>query len=170
MGAFDIALAAIILIATVVQGFRGFGRAVFDCLGLYMALILAHCAYLPLSGAVHFHSGAADNHAAAYTVIFVLSSIIMLCVSRWVYGTVLYNAGVFDQLLGVVAGIVLGIMIAHGITTSIALTDPTGNGQVASYTDTPLSDEVLNFTSYHKFMDSISSSMGAQQRADPTAG
>jgi len=101
MSGFDIVLAAIILIATGISAFRGFGRAVFDCLGLYLALIIAHCAYLPLSGAVHFHSGAADNHAAAYMIVFVLSSIIMLCLSRFVYGTVLYNAGVFDQLLGV---------------------------------------------------------------------
>lgn len=169
MGVFDIVLAGIILIVTGIEAFRGFGRAVFDCLGLYLALIIAHCAYLPLSSAVHFHNGAADNHAAAYTLIFALSGVVMLVVARWVYGTVLYNAGVFDQLLGVAAGITLGIMIAHGITTSIALTDPTGNGQVASYTDTPLSDEVLNFTSYHKFMTSISS-FGDNQRTDPTAG
>ena len=169
MGTFDIVLAAIIILATAIEAFRGFGRAVFDCLGLYMALIIAHCAYLPLSAAVHFHSGAADNHAAAYTLIFALSGIAMLCTSRWVYGTLLYNAGVFDQLLGVGAGIVLGVMIAHGVTNSIALTDPTGNGQVASYTDTPLSNEILNFTSYHHFMQSISS-FGDNQRADPTAG
>ncbi|HEX5324377.1 MAG TPA: CvpA family protein [Capsulimonadaceae bacterium] len=169
MSGFDIMLAVIILIAIGIEAFRGFGRAVFDGLGLYLALIIAHCTYLPLAGSVHFHNGAADNHAAAYAVIFVSSSIIMLCLSRFVYGTVLYNAGVFDQLFGVVAGIVIGVMVAHGITTSISLTDPNGNGRVASYTDTALSNEVLNFTAYHHFMESISS-FGDNQRSDPTAG
>lgn len=170
MNGFDIALAAIILIATGIEAFRGFGRAVFDALALYIALVISHCAYTPLASLVHFHSGAADNHAVAYAVCFGLSAVVMLLVARFVYGTMLYNAGVFDQLLGVVAGIVIGVMVAHGITTSIALTDPTGNGEVAAYTDTPLGDEVLNFTSYHHFMETISSSMDQNQRSDPTNG
>lgn len=169
MSAFDIVLAAIILTATGLEAFRGFGRAVFDCLGLYFALVIAHCAYVPLSSAVHFHSGAADNHAVAYGICFGVSAVIMLVVARFIYGTVLYNAGVFDQVLGVVAGIVIGIMIAHGITTGVSLTDPTGNGEVASYTTTPLGNEMLNFTAYHHMMESLST-FGDNQRADPTAG
>ena len=169
MSGFDIVLALIILVATAVEAFRGFGRAIFDGLGLYIALIIAHCAYLPLAGAVRFHSGAADNHAVAYAVVFGVSSVLMLVASRFVYGTLLYNAGVFDQFLGVVAGIVIGVIVAHGVATSVSLTDPNGNGMVASYTDTTLGDEMLNFTTYHHFMQSIST-FGDNQRTDPTAG
>lgn len=169
MNGFDVVLSAIILIAVVIEAFRGFGRAVFDALGLYIALVIAHLAYTPLAGMVRLHDGAADNHAAVYSLCFGLAALIMLCISRFVYGAVHFDAGVFDKLLGVAAGIAIGLMVAHGITTGIALTDPTGRGEVASYTDTAFGDEMLNFTSYHRFLTTISA-MGDNQRSDPTAG
>ena len=169
MNGFDVVLSAIILIAVIIETFRGFGRAVFDALGLYIALVIAHVSYVPLAGVIRFHDGAADNHAASYALCFGLAAVIMLCLSRFVYGAVHFDAGVFDKLLGVAAGIAIGVMVAHGITAGIALTDPTGRGEVASYTDTQLGDEMLNFTSYHRFMETISA-MGDNQRTDPTAG
>lgn len=169
MNGFDVVLSAIILIAVIIETFRGFGRAVFDALGIYIALVIAHISYTPLSRMVRLHDGAADNHAAVYAVCFGVAALIMLCVSRFVYGAVHFDASSFDKLLGVVAGIALGIMVAHGITTSISLTDPTGRGEVASYTDSSLGDEMLNFTSYHRFMTTISA-MGDNTKSDPTAG
>jgi hypothetical protein len=102
-------------------------------------------------------------------MLFAIFGLLMLMLARFVYGTLLYSAGSFDQMLGLVAGVVIGVMIAHGITLSVSLTDPSGQGQVASYTDTTLGNEVLNFTSYHHFIQNLSN-FGEDQRNDPTAG
>jgi len=169
MSGFDIVLVFVILAAGVIEAIRGFGRAVFDCIGLYLALLGANLVYPPLAGSVHFHVGAADNQACAYGIALFVFGIAMLFVSRFVYGTVLYSAGVFDQLLGVAAGLVLGLMIAHGVTRAISLTDPSGQGRVASYTDTAFSDEILNFTSYHRLMADITN-FGQDERSDPYNG
>ena len=151
----DIVLIFVIGGIAVVEMARGFGRAAFDALLLYAALWAAESASLPLAAQVHLANGAAVNHADAYALLLVVFGTAALGCSRFVYGMTLFDAGMFDSLLGLVAGVGAGMIAAHGIVHSLAMADPNGTAGAALVAGSFIGHEMLNFPTFHAVMDTI---------------
>ena len=151
----DIVLILVIGAVAVVQMVRGFGRAAFDALLLYAALWGADAAALPLAQHVHLANGAAVNHADADALLLVVFGAAALGLSRWVYGMTLFDAGMFDGLLGLGAGLVAGMVAAHGIVHALAMADPDGIGNAVLVANSLVGREMLDFPTFHSVMDTI---------------
>lgn len=151
----DIVLILVIGGVSVIQMVRGFGRAVFDALLLYAALWGANAAAVPMAAQVHLANGAAVNHTDVYALLLIVFGVAALGVSRFIYGMTLFDAGMFDGLLGLVMGVAAGMTAAHGIVHAIAMADPNGTAGAALVAGSPVGHEMLAFSSFHSVMDVI---------------
>ena len=151
----DIVLILVIGGVAIVQMVRGFGRAAFDALLLYAALWGADAASLPLARQVHLANGAAVNHADADALLLVVFGAASLGLSRWVYGMTLFDAGMFDGLLGLASGVVAGMIAAHGIVHVLAMADPNETGNALLVAKSVVGNEMLDFPTYHSVMDTV---------------
>ncbi len=151
----DVVLILVIGGCAVVEMARGFGRAAFDALLLYAALWSAEAAALPLARQVHLANGAAVNHADAYAILLVVFGSTALGLSRFVYGMTLFDAGMFDSLLGLAAGIAAGMVAAHGIVHALDMADPNGTAGAALVASSLVGREMLNFPTFHSVMDTV---------------
>ena len=113
----DITLGVLIVALAVVGLVRGFGKTVFDALALYAALWLASTLAPVLAAHLSLHAGTPGvNQSWAFGSLFVGSSAGMLLgVSWYVFGMTQLNAGMFDKLLGMVAGVAAGMILAHTV-------------------------------------------------------
>lgn len=151
----SIVLAVLILGVAVVQALRGFGRAAGDALGLYAALFLAGWLSEPLAGAVHFHSGAAINHSYAFVLLFLVLGGLSLGLSRYIYHLTPISAGMFDRVLGFVCGLAAGMIVAHSLVSGMVMADPSGRQETALVTNGFVSNEMLDFPTYHSVLESL---------------
>jgi len=139
---------------------RGFGKTAFDAIALYAAL-WASSALAPVIVS-HFHHSAGVGGVASADegwvlgLLFCLLGGLMLGVSWYTEGMTLWNAGIFDKLLGLCAGFGIGAILAHTLITCVVLgrvgSDP---DQEASTSLGSVSSEFYNFTTYHAVLDTI---------------
>jgi hypothetical protein len=153
MNALDIILGFVMIVIVALQTFRGFGRALFDGLGLYCVLLISS-AVAAASTNLHITASAAGTQTFMFVITFVVTGILAVFVSRWVYGTVLLNLGMFEHLMGLVAGVACALIVAHGIVQAIDLDTQgtTGPNIIAS---SSIGQECLTFDSYHSFVDGL---------------
>jgi uncharacterized membrane protein required for colicin V production len=150
----DIVLFLVIATAALLEMSRGFGRAALDALGLYAALWVANALSIPLASSVHLNPHPEINQCVAYGLLLVVFGAFSLAVSRFVYGATMLHMGMFDGMLGLAAGLAVGMMMAHGIARTIAMSDATGqNAQIVS--ESFLGNEMLSFATYHSVLNSL---------------
>ena len=151
----DIVLIVVIAGMGITQAFRGFGRGVFDALGLYGALWLAHLTAEPVAESVHFPGAPPLNLGVSYGVMLAIFGILTLLISRFVYGMTQMNAGMFEGFLGLLTGLAAGVILAHGLVCAMDLSDPTGNGSDQVIASGPVATEMLTFPTYHQVMETL---------------
>jgi uncharacterized membrane protein required for colicin V production len=153
MNALDIILGTLILAIIALQTFRGFGRALFDALALYCTLLLATFV-ASSSAAMHISSSVAGTESFMFVVTFIVVGVLAIFLSRWVYGTVLLNLGMFEHLFGLVAGIACGLILAHAIVQGIAI-GTQGSSDTDIIAASSIGQECLTFNSYHALVDTL---------------
>ena len=151
----DIVLFLVIGTVSVAEMARGFGRAILDALAVYGALWAADALSVPLAASVHLSPHPSLNHCVAYAVTLLAFGSFSLAVARFIYGMTMLHTGMFEGLLGLGAGVAVGMMAAHSIVRVIAMSDPTGqSAQMVG--DSFLGNEMLSFTTYHTFLNTLS--------------
>ncbi len=152
----DIILGLLIAAIAVVGLVRGFGKTVFDALGLYAALWLASILAPLLAAHISLHAGEPGvNLSWAFGLLFLVLGGLMLGGSWYVYGMTQLNAGIFDKLLGLAAGVVAGVILAHVCTSAMVTSDPHREASAALVASATLGHEVYSFPTYHSVMDTI---------------
>ena len=156
MNGLDIALVVLIVGIGVVGIVRGFGRTLLDALALYAALWLSSAAMPMVAGRISLHAGgSAVNQGWALGLLFVVFGGLLLALSWYVYGMTQFDAGMFDKLLGLVAGLAAGAIVAHGIVTPMVTADPTCVAAASLVNTGTVGSELYSFTNYHSVMDTI---------------
>ena len=159
MNALDIGLVILIAAAGVVGLVRGFGRTGLDTLAVYAALWVASLASVPLAAHLSLHAGGAGvNQSWAFSLLLVVSVALLLGVSWYVYSLTQFDAGMFDKLLGLAAGVVAGVILAHGVTQALVTADPQCVASAAPVNTGSVSPELYGFSQYHAVMDTITGS------------
>jgi len=124
----DVVAALIIILVAFVESKRGFGRALFDIIGLVVSLKLA----IVLAGVLHKSTpiGASENGSEAFwtAVLFIVFGVLTVLASKVLYETTLLSLDVLDPTLGAILGIGSGLMVAHIFLRVLIL----------AYTGTPL--------------------------------
>jgi uncharacterized membrane protein required for colicin V production len=151
----DVILVLLLLGVAGLEMFRGFGRAVLDALALYAALWSADALSIPLAGNLHLTAHADVNHCIAYGLLFLVLGALSLGLSRCVYNLTLMHTGMFEGLLGLAAGVAVGMMLAHGLVRVIVMSDSSGKA-AQTVTESFMGNEMLSFTTYHSFIDTLS--------------
>lgn len=152
----DILLLLLIVGAGTLGIKRGFGRASFDALGLYGALWLA--AFLAPLLAAHFNlnaGGAAVNRSWVFALLFVLIGALCLGIAWYCHGLTQFEAGLFDKLFGLVGGLAAGMVLAHGLVSTLITSDPQRTASAALVSQGTVGTELYSFPSYHSAIDSI---------------
>ena len=150
----DIVLFVIIAAAAGIEMVRGFGRAVLDALALYGALWIAEAVASPIADHVHFNPSHSVNHCVILALLLLGLGALAIVLSRFVYEATLINAGMFEGLLGICAGVAVGMVAAHGLVRVLSLSDPTG-GMLAAVNNSGLGGEMLSFSTYHSVLDTL---------------
>ncbi len=151
----DPVLILVILGFAAAEMFRGFGRGALDALFLYGALWAADAAAPSVGAQLKMGGGAAVNHADADALLLAVFGVGALLVSRFVYGMMQMDFGMFDKLLGLCAGVAAGMIVAHAIVSPITMADPKGNAGAALVASSTVGNEMLDFPTYHSVMDTI---------------
>ena len=152
----DILLLALIAGAAGLGLKRGFGRASFDALGLYAALWLASFLTPLLASRVTLNAGgAAMNRSWAFGLLFVLLGAFCLGIAWYCHGMTHFEAGLFDKLFGLVGGIAAGMILAHGLVSTLVKSDPQREASAALVSSGTVGSELYSFPAYHSAMDTI---------------
>lgn len=166
----DIVLLALILGVGVVGARRGFGRAALDALGLYAALWAASGLAPVLAAHVGFAPGGAGvNRSWAFGLLFASLGGVALALAWYVHGLLQVSAGMFDKLLGLMAGAGAGVVLAHALTLALVTADPQHRGGAALVGQGMVSDEVYSFPAYHVALDTVTGA-GTYRRSLPDVG
>ena len=152
----DILLLLLIVGVAVLGMVRGLGRAAFDALGLYGALWAASTLAPLLAAHLTLNAGgAAVNLSWVFGILFVLLGALMLGVSWYVHSLTRFDAGMFDKLLGLAAGVAMGVIVAHSLVAALVTSDPHRVASAALVADAPVGREMYEFPAYHSVMDTI---------------
>ncbi len=135
---------------------RGFGRSAFDALGLYAALAAA-AALAPLVAAHLTLSagGASVNKSWAFGLLFVVLAGVGMAAAWFLHGTMPLNAGLFDKLLGLAAGLAAGAIVAHALLSALVTADPHRVASAALVRSGSVGTELYSFPTYHAAMETI---------------
>jgi len=150
----DIVLGVLLIGVAVLEMCRGFGRAVFDALALYAALWLSDAAARAL-GAATFHPNTPFSHGWTFGLLFLTFGSLGLLLSKFVYYSTLANAGMFEGLLGIGAGLAVGMILAHGLVRVAVLSDLGGQSGARLVSESFLGNEMLSFTTYHSVLATL---------------
>ena len=150
---------------------RGFGRTFLDALALYAGLWAASAAAPAVAARLSLHAGdAAVNQSWAFGLLFVVFEALLLGVSWYVYSLTQFDAGMFDKLLGLASGLAAGVILAHGLVSTLVIGDPNCVASAALVSTGPVGNELYSFSSYHTVMDEITGVKTYMRNdSDPTA-
>jgi len=166
----DILLLLLIAGAAALGLTRGFGRAAFDALGLYGALWLASTLAPLLAAHLSLHAGgAAVNRSWAFGLLFVLLGALCLGIAWYCHGLTQFEAGLFDKLFGLVGGIAAGMILAHGLVSTLVTSDPQREASAALVSQGTVGTELYAFPAYHSAIDTVTGAT-TYRRSLPNVG
>jgi uncharacterized membrane protein required for colicin V production len=156
MNALDIGLLVLIAAVGVAGLVRGFGRTMLDALALYAGLWAASLAAPQVAARISLHAGgSAVNQSWAFALLFVVFGVLLLGVSWYVYGLTQFDAGMFDKLFGLAAGLAAGAIVSHVVVSALVTADPACTASAALVSSGTVGNELYSFSSYHALMDTI---------------
>jgi uncharacterized membrane protein required for colicin V production len=155
MSVLDICVILVITALAIVGAFRGFGRTLYDAIGLYGALWAADAAAFAFADSLHLSDEKGVGRALLFGACFLVLGVLALCLTRFIYGATAFHAGMFDQLLGLGAGIALGMVVMHAAVKAVAIADAGGNSSPVVLARGPVCDEILTFEGYHASLATI---------------
>lgn len=159
MNALDIGLVVLIAAIGGVGLVRGFGRTLLDTLALYAALWAATLAAPQLAARVSFQAGGAGlNESWALGLLLLILSGLLVAVAWYVYGMTQFDAGMFDKLLGLAAGLTAGAIVAHSVVAVLVMADPSCRHSAAQVASGTVGSELYSFSNYHAVVDTITGS------------
>lgn len=158
MNILDVGLLVLIVGVGAVGMVRGFGRTALDALALYTGLWAASLAAPLLAARISFHAGAAVNHSWAFALLFLVFGAMLLAVSWYVYGLTQFDAGMFDKLLGLTAGLSGGVILSHVLVSTLVIGDPRCTASAAPVSTGTVGSEMYSFSGYHAVIDLVTGS------------
>lgn len=161
----DIILGVLLVGVAVVEMCRGFGRSIFDALALYGALWLSDAAtrFIP-AGSTPL------SHGCLFGLLFLTFGALSIVVSRIVYHATLVHTGMFEGLLGAVAGVAVGMILAHGLVRTVILSDTAGQSGARLVSESFLGSEMLSFTTYHSVLETLTGITNTHRALPNVAG
>jgi len=159
MNSLDVGLLVLIALVGAVGLVRGFGRTALDALALYAGLWAASLTAPLLAARLSLHAGgAAVNQSWAFALLFVVFGAMLIGVSWYVYGLTQFDAGMFDKLLGLAAGLAGGVILSHVLVSILVIGDPRCVASAAPVSTGTVGCEMYSFSGCHAVMDLISGS------------
>ncbi len=135
---------------------RGFGRAAFDALGLYAALWLASALAPLLAAHLNLQAGGSGvNRSWAFGLLFVALGALCLGIAWYCHGLTQFEAGFFDKLFGLVGGVAVGMILAHGLVAVLVTSDPQREASAALVSQGTVGTELYSFPAYHSAVDTL---------------
>lgn len=135
---------------------RGFGRSAFEAVCLYGALAGAAALAPLLAAHLTFAAGGAGvNLSMAFGLLFVLLAGVAMAVAWFLHGVMPLNAGIFDKMLGLAAGLCAGMILAHSLLSVLVAADPHRVASAALVRQGSVGTELYSFPTYHSAMNTI---------------
>lgn len=138
-----------------VLGFRrGFGKAIFDLAALLVALRVTWELNEGLSRVLPLAVDPHVNNAANYALVFVITSVLLICIGRFLHATTLVSADVFEPMLGCLCGLGMATILSHILVQTIAM-GGRSEAVPALLASSMLGTEFLRFDTYHQVLQML---------------
>ncbi len=151
---FDIVALALIVLVAWLESIRGFGRALVDLVGGIIIIKVTPAVAEPLASTIPILGTPAANKGFWFALTFLVLAAVIVLAARLIYNTTLLSLEYFDPIVGALLGTATGIIVAfaflHSLQLGYGTTEP-GKVLEASF----MGQEVLNFRSFHKVLDSL---------------
>ncbi|MEN6370975.1 MAG: CvpA family protein [Armatimonadota bacterium] len=153
----DVFLVIILLGIMVFEAKRGFGKAIFDFIALFVAVRLVPIVVPQLAKSFCFISESQANEALLFAGAFAVLAIALLFIGKKVYDATLITLDTFDHPLGGVLGIGVAIILGHVVMKLLAIAASTGGVLPDMLVKSSIGMEFYQFVTYHKVMALMSS-------------
>lgn len=165
----DIVLGILLVGVAVLEMCRGFGRSVLDALALYGALWLSDAA-MHYVESIAFHPNTPFSHGWTFGLLFLTFGTLGILVSRFVYHATLIHTGMFEGLFGAIAGLAVGMILAHGMMRVVVLSDTVDHAGVRLVSESFLGSEMLSFTTYHSVLATLTDATNTHRSLPNVSG
>ncbi|HPP74691.1 MAG TPA: CvpA family protein [Armatimonadota bacterium] len=157
MNILDIVLVILVVSVMALETKRGFGRAIFDFVGLLIAVRIVALIVPKVTESARFASDAPANEAIWYAILFVLVGGILLLLGKMAYDSTLISLDLFDPFLGGVLGCGVAVIIGHAIVRGLAISTSMASGVPDILANSTLGMEFYQFETYHEVIEFLSS-------------
>ena len=147
----DLCIGMFFVVAFVLEFRRGFGKAIFDLAALLVALRMTWELNDVLSRALQLAANPHTNEAALYALGFVIISVVLVCIGRFIHATTLVSADLFEPMLGCLCGLAMATIASHVLVQTIALSSR-GDAAPVMLASSMFGDEFLSFDTYHQVL------------------
>jgi len=126
---------------------RGFLPALIDAFGIWLGFLLCKAIYAPVASSLHIFKSQPANEAFFFGLFFAIIVAVVFVLSQLARNAIALELDVFDQPLGALFGIGVGIAFVHGVLFAILTgaggpSTPTGQ----AITNSAVAGEFLYFT------------------------
>jgi len=151
----DLVIICLYVLIVILETRRGFGRAIFDTIGFFGVLKVTCFLYPTLARLATLSDASHTNQAIWFALLFIITTIIFMIISRLIYGYMLISLEVFDPMLGLVCGIVIGTVVAHLFLRFLVILFTPYHVGVDLIAQSMLGEELLDFKTYHKVLNTL---------------
>jgi uncharacterized membrane protein required for colicin V production len=147
-------MVAVLTIVVVVglEGWRKFGKSLYDTIGIVLSVHIAHLAQAGLASMVKFSAAPDTNQAVSFGIAFGVLVALTVVGSTYLYRvTLLALPDAFEGFGGALLGLVSGIVIGHAVVWAV-YTANGGGVDTNPYLHTVAVQQFVNWDAYHQAM------------------
>jgi len=151
----SVAILAIIVVIGL-EGWRKFGRALFDAVGALISVYAAHWAQPGLASLVSFSADPKVNQGVAFAVVFGILVVLTVVASKYLYGATMLNLPeAFEGSAGALLGVISAIVVSHAIAFAV-FTSAGGAANIKNpYTTTVAVQQLVKWDGYHQALTAL---------------
>ena len=167
----DIVLTVGIIAVIALEANRGFERAGFDLLGLYIVLVVSGAVCEPLAQQLRLSGNHAAGVAMAYCIAFISFGMLALLVARSMSNNIDASVGMFERVMGAAAGMGVALVLAHAVVVTLHIEASTKVKLASTLHESVVGQEVLYFQHYHQTLMNLSRlTEPASSNSSPSVG
>jgi uncharacterized membrane protein required for colicin V production len=158
----DLVSVILLIAGAIIGSMRGFGRALFDAIGLVLTAKLASVLYPTLADRISFSGDPHVNQAWCLAVLFVVIGAGAIVVGYFIQNSLLISLDSFDPILGAILGLPAAGALVYTLIGILIVGAGGPNAPAAGvYTQSWAAYNFYYFNSYHSMIHTFRNIGGA---------
>jgi uncharacterized membrane protein required for colicin V production len=151
---FDIVVILIVVLVGWIESVRGFGRAIFDFVGILISLKMSIHLAPAVAKAAPVVQPIAHAEAFWMVMLFVIMAALTVLATKYVYDSMLLSLDVLDPIVGGMLGVGAGLMVGHLFLRMLLIAY--GDTEFANVISGSFTgQELIELRTYHRVVTSL---------------